>query len=97
MIGKHTNCDLSADLAKIDLEKLTKQVEIHFYSLIGSIRQKTSEIQYKTLKKEDRIESVSSMSSTGSDELIKLSKNLAETAELLHTLQETEGRQIEII
>jgi len=97
MLGTHTKCDLSAGKAKIDLEMLTKQVEIHFYTLINTIRQKTSDIQYNTLKEEDRRKSVSSMSSTGADEIIKLSKQLAETTELLHTLQETENRQIEIV
>jgi len=76
---------------------LTKQMEIHFYSLINKIREKASEIQYNTMKIKDRKDSVSSMSSTGSDNFIQWSKNLAETAELLNTLQESKTREVEIV
>ena len=95
-LGKHTKCDLSAGIAKIDLEKLTKQIMIHFYSMVNDIRQKTSDLQ-NNLTEEDRKKSVSSMSSTGADNLISLAKNLGETTELLHTLYEVSGREIEIV
>ena len=96
-LGKNTKCDLSAGTAKLDIEKLTKQVEIHFYSIIDKIRQKASDIQYDTLKIEDRKNNVSSMSSTGADEFIQLSSNLAETTELLHTLYNSKEREISIV
>ena len=95
-LGKNTKCDLSAGTAILDIEKLTKQVELHFYSIIDKIRQKASDIQYDTLKVEDRKNSVSSMSSTGADNFIRLSKDLAETTELLNTLYNTKDRKISI-
>ena len=94
-LGNFTKCDLSADKAKIDLDKLIKQIEIHFYSLVNQIRQKADKIQYAEI--EDRRENVSSMSSTGSNDFILLTKNLAETTELLHTLYESSERKIEIV
>lgn len=97
MLGKHTDCDLSAGLAKIDLVKLTKQVEIHFYSLMNSMRHAASEIQYGNLTPEKRREALASMSSTGADSMIATANNIAEVSELLHTLYETSGRDIEII
>ena len=97
MLGKNTKCDLSAGLAKLDIDILTKQVEIHFYSLVGDIRRKASEIHPNTLNIEDRKRNVSSMSSSGADDFIRLSKNLAETTELLHTLYETTDREVEVV
>jgi len=94
MLGKKTNCDLSAGIAKLDLEKLTKQVEIHFYSLMEKIRRKSSSIINDSLKIEDRKDSLSSMSATGADEFTRLSESLAETTELLHTLYNTTDREI---
>ena len=95
-LGTYTKCDLSAGIAKIDLEKLTKQVENHFYSLIEKIRQKASDIKYDTLRIESRKSNVSSMSSTGAEEFIRLSKSVAETTELLHTLYNAEDRKLSI-
>jgi len=96
-LGENTKCDLSAGIAKLDIEILTKQVEIHFYKLVNDIRQKMSDIQYETLSVEKRKENVFKMTVSGADTLINLSKNLAETAELLHTLQEKTERKIEIV
>jgi len=96
-LGENTKCDLSAGIAKLDIEILTKQVEIHFYKLVNDIRQKMSDIQYETLSVEKRKENVFKMTVSGADTLINLSKNLAETAELLHTLQEKTDRKIEIV
>ena len=94
-LGENTKCDLSAEIAIIDLEKLTKQIEIHFYSLVGKIRKKADAIQYADMQ--DRRDNISSMSSTGAKDFINMSKNLAETTELLHTLYETSNRTIEIV
>ena len=93
----YTKCDLSAGIAKLDIEILTKQVEIHFYKLVNDIRQKMSDIQYETLSVEKRKENVFKMTASGANDIINLSKNLAETAELLHTLQEKTERKIEIV
>ena len=97
MLGKHTKCDLSAGVAKLDLEKLTKQVQIHFYSLIDTMRKKMTDVQYDTVKIDNRKHALSSMSSTGADEVMDLAQNIAETSELLHTLFETNTRKIEIV
>ena len=94
-LGDNTKCDLSAGIAKIDLEKLTNQVEIHFYGIVSKIRQKADAIQYAD--KEDRKDNISSMSSTGAKDFINMAKNLAETTELLHTLYEMSDREIEIV
>ena len=96
-LGTYTKCNLSADIAVIDLTILTKQVELRFYSLVNEIKTTTEKILHDTLKTDNRKENVFSMSVTGSNKLIELTKNLAETTELLHTLQETEEREIEII
>ena len=97
MLGKHTKCDLSAGVAKLDLEKLTNQVEIHFYSLMDKMREKVSLVQFDTVEIDNRQHALSSMSSTGADNIIDMAKNIAETSELLHTLFETTNREIEIV
>jgi len=97
MLGKHTKCNLSAGVAKLDLEKLTNQVEIHFYYLMNKMREKVSAVQYDTVEIDNRKHALSDMSSTGADNIISLAKNIAETSELLHTLFETANRKIEII
>lgn len=94
-LGKYTKCDLSAGLAKLDLEMLTKQMEIHFYGLMDKMRKKVTDIQYAVI--DQRGENVASMSSTGSDEVMSLAQNIAEVTELLHTLKETSDRKIEIV
>ena len=94
-LGEYTKCDLCADKAKIDIEKLTKQTELHFYSIVDKIRKKADNIQYANIQ--DRRVNVASMSSTGAKDFIQLSKNLAETTELLHTLYESSERTIEIV
>ena len=94
---KHTKCDLSAGEAKLDLEMLTKQMEIRFFTLTRRIAKKTSDIQNGSLDVAARRKTVSSMCCIGSDEFINLSQQLAETTELLHTLYETSDREIEII
>jgi len=96
-LGTHTKCDLSAGVAKLDLVTLTAQIEIHYYGLLDKMRKKISEAQYDNQTIEARRDSVSSMSSTGADDVMRIAKNLAETTELLHTLQETSNREIEII
>jgi len=96
-LGNHTKCDLSAEIAKLDIEKLIKQVEIHFYSIINNIRQKATDIQYDTFEKKNRTKNVFEMSVSGSNNFLDMAKNIAETSELLHTLQELEGRKLEII
>ena len=97
MLGKYTKCDLSAGVAKLDLEKLTKQVELHFYSLMNRMREKISTVQYDTVEIDNRKHALSSMSSTGADDIITMAQNIAETSELWHTLHETANRKIEIV
>ena len=96
-LGKHTKCDLSAGIAKLDLEKLTEQVQIHFYSLVNKMREKMVDVQYDTVKIDNRKHALSSMSSTGADNVMALAKNIVETSELLHTLFETTCREIIIV
>ena len=96
-LGKYTKCDLSAASAKLDVEKLTKQTEIHFYSLMEKIRVKSTDIKNDSLTIDDRMSNVSSMSSTGADDFIRLSQSIAETTELLHTLYHTTDRKITIV
>jgi hypothetical protein len=96
MLGTYTKCDLSAGKAKLDLEMLTKQMEIHFYGLIDKMRKKVTDIQYQT-DLDQRKDNVASMSSTGSKDILNMAQNIAEVTELLHTLNETENREIEIV
>ncbi len=96
-LGKNTKCDLSAGFAKLDLEKLTNQVEIHFFSLMEKMKKQTTNVLDNSLSKEDRKDSLLSMSAHGSDTVMRLSKQIAETTELLHTLYNTEDREIEVI
>ena len=96
-LGKHTKCDLSFGIAKLDIEILTKQVEIHFYNLVKKMQQTVSNIQNNSLTAEDRKKIVSEISCFGSDNLKNMAEDLAETAELLHTLQEKTDRKIEIV
>jgi len=96
-LGDHTKCNLSAGKAELDVEALTRQTERHFYSLIRKMDKKTSEVLNGSLTEEDRKETVSSMSCTGSKELSGLVIDISETAELLHTLQERKDRVLSIV
>jgi len=96
-LGDFTKCDLSAGLAKIDLEMLTKQIEIYYYSMLDKMRQKMSEVQYDNTSVDNRRNAIASMSSTGSTAITRLANNIAETSELLHTLYNTDNREIEIV
>lgn len=96
-LGENTKCDLSAGIAKLDIETLTIQTERHFYSLVRKMNKKTSEVLNNSLTPKDRKETVSSMSCYGSKELVQIATDIAEVAELLHTLQEKEGREIQIV
>jgi hypothetical protein len=97
MLGTSTKCDLSARLAKLDLTILKKQIENHYYSLLDQMRKKMTEVQYDTRSLKARKENVASMSSTGAASVERLAKAIAETTELLHTLHNTDDREIEII
>ena len=96
-LGDCTKCDLSAGVAKLDMTTLTKQTEKYFYSLIKRINKKTSSVLYDTLTEESRKKTVSSMSCTGSNELVQMANDIAEVAELLYTLYESPDREIEIV
>ncbi len=96
-LGKNTKCDLSAGVAKIDLEVLTKQTENHFFSLIRKLEKRTNEVLNGSLNKKDRENTLSAMSAVGSDVMMSLTKQIAETTELLHTLYESTNRSIEIV
>jgi len=96
-LGKTTKCDLSAGLAKLDLGKLTKQVEIHYYSLLEQMKNKMTEIKNNSISYDDRKEALLSMASHGADSVSRLAEQIAETTELLYTLYNTEDREVEII
>jgi hypothetical protein len=96
-LGEKTKCDLSGGLAKLDLQALTNQTEIHFYTILSSIEKKVQEVKYDTVTEKTRKDRVLSMVSTGSREIIRLTNRLAEVAEVLHTLYHTDDRKIEIV
>jgi hypothetical protein len=96
-LGTNSKCDLSADLAKIDLNILTKQTENHYYSLLRQLKQKTEEVLNDSLSFTNRKDALLSMSATGADTVQRLSEAIAETTELLHTLYNTKDRRIEIV
>ena len=96
-LGEKTKCDLSAGIAKLDLTVLTKQTENHFYSLMGQLGRKVNEITANSMKKEDRKEQLLSMAAHGAKGLCTLTDTIAEVTELLHTLYNTDDREIEII
>ena len=96
-LGKKTKCYLSAGKAKIDLEKLTNQMEIHFFSLMEKMEKRVLNVRNKTMTIEDRKNSLSAMSAYGADDVMRLAIQIEETTELLHTLYETSERKIEIV
>jgi hypothetical protein len=96
-LGQNTKCDLSAGLAKLDLEKLTDQTEIHFYNLLKKIGSKVIAVKNDSLTKDARIDNVLSMASSGTTEIKRWVEQLAETTELLHTLYHSDDREIEIV
>ena len=96
-LGENTKCDLSAGIAKIDLKVLTKQVEIHFYTILSQMETEISNARNNSLTLENRKDTLLSMASTGARAIQMLSKQLSETTELLHTLQNTDDREIEVI
>jgi hypothetical protein len=95
-LGKHTNCDLSAGLAELDLPMLTKQMEIHFYKQMEEVR-KMTEIIHNFSTPADKKERLLGMISHGSQSLLSAAQNIAETSELLYTLYDTDNREVEII
>ena len=96
-LGKHTKCDLSAGIAKLDITVLTRQTERRFFDLLRNISKQTSEIQNTSLTPEDRKDNLAKMSTWGADYYLQLTQDLAETTELLHTLYESNKRTIEIV
>ena len=96
-LGNVTKCDLSAGKAKLDLVILTKQVEIHYYSLLEKMRNKMAEVRNDSMSFTNRKEALLSMASTGADTVLRLAEQIAETTELLYTLYNTTDREIEIV
>ena len=96
-LGKYTKCDLSAGIAKIDIEKMTNQMENHFFSLMEKMEKRVSDVRNASLTREKRKKSLSCMSSYGVADVVNLTKQISETTELLHTLYEISGREIQII
>ena len=96
-LGENTKCDLSAGIAKLDLETLKTQMEIHFYSQMEKVRKQTSNVLNNFLTQEDKDKALLSMTSHGSQSLMSATQNISEIAELLHTLYNTDDREIVII
>ena len=96
-LGIHTKCDLSARIAKLDITVLIRQTEVHYYSLLRKIQKQSSEILNDSLTQENREKKVSEMSAYGSNDMIRLTNNLVETTELLHTLYNSKDRKIEFV
>jgi len=96
-LGEKTKCDLSAGLAKIDLSVLIMQTEIHYYSLLKQMKNKTEEVLNDSMSFTNRKDALLSMASHGADTVNRLAEQIAQTTELLHTLYNTKDRKIEII
>ena len=96
-LGEKTKCDLSAGTAKLDLTVLRKQTENHFYSLMGKLGRKVNEVTSNSMTEKDRKDQLLSMTAHGAKGLCTLTEQIAEVTELLHTLYNTEGREITIV
>ena len=94
MLGKHTKCDLSAGQAVIDTDKLTKQMEIYFYSLMSKMQKKATEVRFDNNDPKDKTEVLLSMVSTGSDSIVSMANDIAEVSELLYTLYNMKDRTV---
>jgi hypothetical protein len=94
MLGKHTKCDMSAGQATIDTDKLTKQMEIYFYSLMNKMQAKASEVRFDNNDPKDKKEVLLGMVSTGADSIISMADNIAEVSELLYTLYNLNDRTV---
>ena len=88
---------MSAGIAKLDITALTNQMENHFYSLVNQLNKKTGKIKASCLTEEDRKDTLLTMIAYESKSIIQLSEQIAKTAELLHTLYDSDDRDIEII
>ena len=93
-LGDYTKCDLSYGLAKLDITAIEKQLTTLLVMLANNMRDILSP---HSIVKTDFKEQVSSFSCTGSRSLMLLSKHFAETAEVLHTIQESNTREIECV
>jgi len=93
-LGDFTKCNLDGDKATLDMTALKTQIERRFYSLVRQIEKKTSEVGNNSLTEEQRKEAVFTMTVYGNNDLLQLSKDLAKTAELLHTLNNLNGREL---
>jgi hypothetical protein len=96
-LGNKTKCDLSAGIAKLDIDKVKEQIEIHYYSLLEKMEKKMSNIRNNSLTSENRREEISSMSATGANDVLRLAEQIATTTELLHTLNNKKDRTIKIV
>lgn len=97
-MSNFTKCDLSAGVAKLDLEKLTNQIEIHFFGTLEKMQKLVSDVRNDCLTPEGRAKGVNKMVAHGSDDVTRLAKQIGETAELLSTLNGAKEREkIEII
>ena len=96
-LGNKTKCDLSAGIAKLDIDKVKEQIEIHYYSLVEKMEKKMSNIRNNSLTYENRREEISSMSATGANDVLRLAEQIATTTELLHTLNNKKDRTIKIV
>lgn len=80
MLGETTKCDLSAGIAKIDKVALIGRLNNHYLATIKKLR----------LRLVDYSDDISSCSCLGKD-LEYMTKEIKRTAELLHTLIESDN------
>ena len=87
-LGTKTKCDLCYDTAKLDIKALDQQLRYHFFSLVLKIHEITGGI-CNVIRLEDMQEQISQTSCHKSNTLKSLIEQLAITAELAHTVQNT--------
>ena len=93
-LSSFTKCDLSAGIAKLDITELYEQLQRRLYNLTTLAKAKL-EIQVTalpTVKDTDKF--AADFCCTGARCIKQLVYDIERTAELLHTIAETQDREI---
>ncbi len=89
-----TKCDLCADKAKLDIRALQEALTRQFYDLALSIRDEITEITNVLPTFEVARTAAFDVRCTKGRRIEHMAVQLTKTAELLNTIQDSEGREI---
>ncbi len=93
---KVTECDLSYDIAKLDITALEEALNYSLFSIASAIGSEAREIT-NGLTTKDREDAIFSTACTKGIRITSYAKQLTKVAELLYTVQESHNREIKCV